>query len=124
MSLPQHLVELAAKMEAHRLGAMRDVTPEGYGPSTEEMETVYPKVQTCRNETIDEAMAREVGWRVEEGRAKFTEGSDGWKCVLATVYGPRVFYGYKKQDVINLVWQELNPPYGVPVAKAQPPSHE
>ena len=98
--------------------AILDVTPEGFGPGIESSSIVSPKIQKRKGETLDEAIAREVGYQIDNGRVKITEDRDGWKATAWAVDDekPRIIRAYSKQQVLNEVWRYLNPDYVIPKA--------
>lgn len=109
---------------------IEDVTPEGYGPTAGETETITPKLEMLPSETEDQAMARVVGYGIDNGTVKLEETPDAWKArvlIVGDFERPRVFYGLTKQSVIKQAYEALNPAYEVPVGTKKvesPPSDQ
>jgi hypothetical protein len=106
------LNEMRIAEEIGRGVTISDVTPKGFGVE-EGGEVVSPKVQKRAGETLDEAIAREVGYQIDNGRVKLAEDRDGWKATIVGVADdkPHVIRAYSKQQVLNEVWKYLNPDY-------------
>ncbi len=91
----------------------RDATPEGFGVSEGGRE-VKAKLQRLKGESVDAAMAREVGYQIDNGRVKLTPEREGWK---ATIVGPRdegrphIIGAHSKEQVISETWKYLHPDY-------------
>jgi hypothetical protein len=106
------LNEMRIAEEIGRGTTISDVTPKGFGVE-EGGEVVSPKVQKRAGETLDEAIAREVGYQIDNGRVKLVEDRDGWKATVVGVGDekPHIIRAYSKQQVLNEVWKYLNPDY-------------
>lgn len=85
-----------------------EMTIEGFSPSQSE-KIVLPPVERIGNETLDEAIARKVGYQIENGIVELTEDEGGWKAKVGfSVDGsPCVFQSFKKQHVLNQVFNYL-----------------
>ena len=94
---------------------VEDVTPKGFGIEGGG-NVVSPKIQKLRGETLDNAIAREVSYQIDNGRVKLVEDRDEWKATVVGVADekPHVIRAYKKQQVLNEVWGYLNPNYVEP----------
>lgn len=95
---------------------INEIDIAGFGPSTGDMIEVRPEIERIGNETLDEAIARRVGYQIDNGIVRLSEDADGWKATVAwgTSNGkPRVFRSYSKQSVLNQVFSYLNPTYAV-----------
>ena len=87
-----------------------DVTPKGYEP-LESGKTVTPKLEKLKGETTDQAIARVVGYQIDNGKVKIIETKDGWKAIINDFGDIRTFSAYKKQHVLNQVYKALYPDY-------------
>ena len=93
-----------------------DVAPEGFGPSAE---IGKPVLEGLKGETLDQAIARSVGYQIDNGIVKLEETHDGWKATIAAGEGKNVFSATKKQSVLNEVYEFLNPGYKFRPAKPE-----
>ncbi|MFA5234516.1 MAG: hypothetical protein WC390_08970 [Sulfurimonas sp.] len=119
IDLNSHIDELVTKKLSEAgikpvAPAITDVTPRGYAPSVGG-QVVTPKLERLKGETLDEAMARSVGYQIDNGAVKLTEDVNGWKATIAGE-DPQIIRGIKKQDVINQVYKALNPDYAIETA--------
>jgi len=110
--VPAEVLKDYPELGKKETATVKDVTPKGYGPSGKG-EIVSPQIEKKTGESLDEAIAREVGYQVDNGRVKLVEDRDGWKATVAglTDDKPHVIRAYKKQQVLNEVWNYLNPSY-------------
>ncbi len=85
------------------------MTPEEFGPS--DSGYTGEVLSRMRSETLDAAIARYVGYAIDNDRVKLEETRDGWKATVRSMTdgGPRVILGFRKQQVLNLVFSELYP---------------
>lgn len=96
--------ELKPKKEKVKI---TDVTPKGYGPAkAETTSTIYDKL---KGETTDQAIERNVGYQIENGKVKLEQDAVGWKATIYQGDEPQIIRAYKKQDVLNKVFKNLNP---------------
>ena len=93
--------------------SIKDVTPKGFGPETPQVSTKIP-LERLKGETADQAIARKVGYQIDNGFVKLEpagNGGSGWK---ATVTGlgdndKQIFQGFKKEQVLKQVFEKLYP---------------
>ena len=90
-----------------------DVTPEGYGPQAADPNESPRVLDRLAGESLDAAIARHVGYQVDNGRVKLTEDRDGWTArVGGQVDGAAlVKKATSKQQVLNQVFGEMYPGY-------------
>jgi hypothetical protein len=88
----------------------------GFSPSTEEMTMVRVEIERIGNETLDEAIARKVGYQIDNGLVKLWQDGDTWKATVInrTEGGNKSFASSRKQQVLNQVFGFLNPDYVIP----------
>jgi hypothetical protein len=119
--LPPHLQAIVDKQNAFKSDfSIKDVTPEGFGPANVEPSTrMFEKLS---GETGDMARARMVGYQIDNGVVKLTDTPNGWEARISGVGGDNlVKAGYKdKQQLINDVYEVLNPDVVYPKSKGLP----
>jgi len=116
--LPEHLQKIADKVKAiekEKGFTIEDVTPEGFSPT----EIGKPVLEGLKGETLDQAIARSVGYQIDNGIVKLEETHDGWKATIAIGEDVSVFSSVKKQSVLNQVQEFLNPDYKFLPAKPE-----
>jgi hypothetical protein len=91
---------------------MSDVTPNGFGPD-QVTGSAKKEIQRLKGETLDQAINREVGYQVDNGKVRFEQTSDGWQATVMAAEGPKIIKGYSKQQVTNAVHSYLNPEYAI-----------
>lgn len=117
-SINNKIKTLTEAINKENISSISDVTPPGYGPNTP-TEAEKPILETLRGETPDEAIARKIGYQIDNGTVKLSESPDGWKAVVNIgSEEPKIIQAFKKQDVLNEVFKELN--LGYVVAKKEP----
>ena len=97
-----------------------DFNPEDYAPEVV-AKNERPKLEKLKDESLDKAIERSVGYQIENGVVKLEETTDGWKAIVSGGEEPKVFRSYKKQQVLNDVHNFLNPEYGVSEKQSQIP---
>ncbi len=96
------------------LPKIQDIVPKGYEIETP-IKIIAPKLERLKGETLDQAIARKVGYQIDNGRVKLEENPiGGWKATLSPIGAekPQMISAYKKQDVLNEVYKKLYPEYG------------
>jgi hypothetical protein len=107
-TLPPHLQKHIDRLEKKNF-KVTDVTPEGFAPTQSLVEKEV--IERIGDETLDEAIARKVQYQIDNGKVTITEDQFGWGALVKTSTGPRVFAAYKRQDLMNQVFQFLYPQF-------------
>jgi len=85
---------------------------EDYSPKTP-LRTEKQKLEKLKGETTDQAIERKVGYQIDNGKVTLEQTKDGWKATVADWESPKTFRAFKKQHVLNQVYEFLNPEYGI-----------
>ena len=76
---------------------------------------VKPTLERLKGETIDQAIERSVGYQIDNGKVKLTQDQGGWKATVKDGEEPKIIRAFNKQEVLNQVYDFLNPEYGIPL---------
>ena len=102
----------------------KTVVQGGVGDYSPQIPTkiISPTIEKLKGESIDQAIARKIGYQIDNGVVKLEDTPDGWKATILQGDNPQIIRGVKKQQVLNEVYKNLNPDYGaVEGGKTTPP---
>lgn len=88
-----------------------DVTPDGFGPEKSTGYSIKIKDEKLSNETLDQFISRKVGYQIENGLVTLESTMNGWQAKVLRAENTRIIIGFKKQDVLNQVFNIVYPEY-------------